>query len=417
MNPAKKIIIIAPFWGNEKHVGHKRIERFIRWCGAANFRVVVVNAGDMDSETATEWGTVVTVKDPMLKYGFTLASGLGQGRESGFIKSFLRKFFIVILNPDVLVAWSTRIAGHSLVKKHTSDVTHVISSSPPESAHVAAYEIARQTGAKLIIDMRDGWLDETLSKAVDIVPLRKNREKKLERKILSAADHIFVTSDEWKGLLNKRLEFTSGKTTILTNAYPENINWEVKKTGEAGDGILLFHTGRFTGSSKSRKIDILLEILLNSLRDNNIKGKLILLGDLQRSELDTVEEYRDKFRDARWEVKTGKPVPRREMLGKIMGADGLVLLSTSHAAIPGKLFEYIPAGKPLLALTPKYSAVWNLGTKIPQLFLADYSEREETAKSVSEFLASCNSGVVKTELPEEFTEKYLSGVFLRIVKH
>lgn len=407
---SKKILIIAPYWGNDTHVGCKRIKRFIRWFRSGNIEVIVIKAGIKESEEKKEWGYEITIKDPALKLGFNYAGEQYYSNSFSVLKSLLRKILIVILIPDAQSIWANRILSNFLVKKHYPNISHILSSNPPESAHIASYKIARKLNKKLIIDMRDGWLDEPLSKAINKVPFRKTRERKLESKILKRADFIFVTSNDWKRLLNSRLIFTKDKTFVLTNGYPLKFDI-IKVNKEKRDKILLFHTGKFTGSSSSRKINILLDILLGSLLNYQITGTIVLLGDLEPEELNLITGYRKKFFNFGWDIEFSKSISQKEMYEKLLSSDGLLLLSTSQAAVPSKFFEYILTKKPIFALTPKNSAVWEIGNKLPQVFLMDYRDKNANDSSVTGFFDACKTGNVDSVIPEEFTDEYLSQIF------
>lgn len=412
MQAAKKIFIIAPFWGNEKHVGHKRIERFIRWSSVIGLKVIIVKAGSRDQETAQEWGHEIMLKDPTMKLGFNFTGGAKQETGDSFLRSLLRKVFILFLLPDVLALWSNKVADHPLVQKHADNVDVVLSSSPPESAHIGSYKLANEKKSKLVIDMRDGWLDESLSRLMDKIPFRKNNEAKLEKKILKRADSIFVTSAKWKQLLNSRLEFTKDKTSVLPNGYPINFA-PIEASRKIDSEIVLLHTGRFSGSRKTQKIDILLDVLLNYSKTDIGKFKVLLLGDLEKEELGIINKYKSKFLESDWVIDSNKAVPRNQMFELLRDANGLLLLSTAYAAVPSKLFEYIIARKPILAVALKDSALWEIGREIPQLFLIDYNGSPDNKISLMEFFSACKSGRFKSNVPEEFSDEYLSKIFYK----
>lgn len=51
---------------------------------------------------------------------------------------------------------------HPLVLAHAAGAAVVISSSPPESTHIGSVRLADALDAKLLVYLRDGWLDEPL---------------------------------------------------------------------------------------------------------------------------------------------------------------------------------------------------------------------------------------------------------------
>jgi hypothetical protein len=412
MDPRKKIIIVAPFWGNKKNVGCIRIEKYIRWFQSRDIEVIIIKAGRQDSEDRQQWGYEITIKDPTIKWGFNFTGDTLKTNSFRLIKSIIRKFIIICNAPDAQTLWTKKIASHPLISKYSSGISYVLSSSPPESVHLASSQIADKTNAKLIIDLRDGWLDDSLSKVVGKIPFRKIRESKIEKKILQKAGIIFVTSENWKKLLTDRLEFTRNKTFVLTNGYALNQHENARPTGEK-DEILLVHAGKFTGSDKNRRITILLDILFKCQKDFPLKVRLILVGDLEKHELKIVSGYREKFKNVDWKIETISSLPRSEMLNLLVKADGLLLLNTSNARIPIKLFDYIPLRKPILGLTPGDGAVWRIGKYLPQLYLADFNNSPENSKRVLKYFQACKSGQYESAVPEEFSDAYLAKTFFR----
>src|SRR5450759_4752490 len=83
---------------------------------------------------------------------------------------------------------------------------------------------------------------------------------------------------------------------------------------------------------------------------------ILLLGMVDaKSELDAAL-YMEAERDGWLELRPA--VPKRESQRMMEEADGLMLVQPqSKVQVPGKLFEYICVGRPILALVPQRSAV------------------------------------------------------------
>ena len=137
--------------------------------------------------------------------------------------ALVRLAALLAFNPDPAILWSRAMARHPEVLKYGAGARFVLSSSPPESAHVGTALLARRLRAELVVDMRDGWLDEPLKEVLERSALQRWREGRLEKRVLERADRIFVTSETWKTMLAARLPFTRHKTTVLTNCYPRSL--------------------------------------------------------------------------------------------------------------------------------------------------------------------------------------------------
>lgn len=413
MEQMKKAVIFAPFWRRAGHVGNYRIDRFVRWLAAGGFYVVLVRAGSATGQHHVPWGVELAVRDPLGLYRDAVSDGAPvKTRRPNRLRRLLAYW---LFNPDPGILWARAAARHPAVLEHAEGASFVLSSSPPESAHIGAATFAKNLKAELIIDMRDGWLDEPLKPLLRYSRLQRWREGRLEQAILQQADKIFVTSPVWKSLLGDRLPFTLDKTVVLTNGYPPEGLFDLKQTRNrpANEPLRLVHAGRFTGSSLSRKVSYLLEPLLMGLGNIGTQGVVTLLGRLEVADLEDVTRLQSQFRTKGWIIEVKDAVPRDEMMAHLNQADGLLLLSASQAAIPSKLFEYLSLGKPVFAATPQASAVWKVGVSLEQLFLTDHRNPDELV--ASSFISASKMTENSYEIPGQFDEEVLSKIFIKNV--
>jgi hypothetical protein len=304
-----------------------------------------------------------------------------------------------------------------LVKNELGNCGIIISSSPPHSSHLAAYNLSKNYNIPYIIDLRDGWMDEPLKPILTKSRIRNWLESSIEKKIISKAYRIFVTSNEWKILLKSRLKETEKKTCLLTNAYPVIQQQEgSEKNEKKSKNLKLIYAGRFTGSSYLRTINMLLEPIYFALLNSDKSVQIEILGDLKRKDKYHFKSWLMKFEEISSSITVHARVERNEMLRKISDADGLLLLSISHSALPSKLYEYIYTKKPILAVTLKNSAVWNLADRLPQMFLYDCNTKVKDYTAIINFFEACETGNYKYRIPKEFSEEYLGNIFLEELK-
>jgi hypothetical protein len=261
------------------------------------------------------------------------------------------------------------------------------------------------------MDLRDGWLDEPLKPILRRSRIRRRSEAKLEARIARDAQAIQVSSDVWLELFSNRYPELSGKLYNITNAYPPKISNECPSTTrKVEEGLELIHAGRFLGSSVRRSPDILLTPLLQNLKNHADRGSITLFGPLTHDELATIEKFEVKFRNIGWRMECPGMLPREDLLAKLNAADGLLLLSASFAAIPSKLFEYIPSRKPIFAVTEKHSAVWRICRELPQATLIDMDDPISPSLHKSPFYVCHGSSV-----PSDYTEESQRTVFLGVI--
>lgn len=353
---SKKAILFVPFWRMAGHVGNNRVDRFVRWLSGDGYELVIIRAGTQEAIRNEPWGQEITVVDRM---GLHPEAAPGQARAASPRKPnrLRRALAYWLFNPDPVVVWAKAAARHPKVIAAMQGADFILSSSPPESAHVGAWMLSQLTGVPHIMDMRDGWLDEPLKPLLHSSALRRWLEQRLEARIAQDAKAIQVTSDVWKVLFDARYPQLAKKVHVLTNGYPNNMPvMKALQPKDPNDEWLLIHAGRFTGSRLSQKPALLLEPLLRYLEGQSIKGKVQLYGNLAVDEIRAIESFHSRFNAIGWGLECCGAVPRAQMLEIMQVADALLLLSASHAALPSKLFEYIATGRPIGYVTDVGSA-------------------------------------------------------------
>jgi len=411
-NPVKTVII-APFWADKQHLSTRRIARFIRWLQSIEAEIVVIRGGSHDSVIRQSWGVEISVRDP-----------LGLRKEPDDQKEEIQKQYNpvvqfisdIVFNPDPGIIWAKRALKHPAVLKQVAGADFVIASSPPPSALVAAARLAETIEARLIVDMRDGWLDEPLKPLLQRSQLQRFREGLLEKRILDQAEQIFVTSEVWKALLVKRQEGIASKTMVLTNGYPVDSSLYQKEIARQQDKneIRLLYTGRLGGSRSTQHPDYLLNPLWDGIRGYGTEGEIIIIGTLTSSDRTDLAKWQEPLHRVGWRLLLELPVPQEKVPEKLAGADGLLLLCASRAAIPSKVFEYIPARKPVFSVSEKGSAIWDMGKDLPQFFQYDLSQQaKRDTKCVKQFLDACQKKDLDCVVPEDYSDEMLSAVFLK----
>lgn len=406
----KKAVIFAPFWRQDGHVGNNRMDRYVRWLAADGYHVVMIRAGSAKGLRNESWGTEITVRDPM---------GLYRDASPICVRPVVRKpnklrrtLAYWLFNPDPSVVWAHAAARNPTVLEAAADAAFILSSNPPESAHVGAWMLSRRLGLPHIVDMRDGWLDEPLRPLLYTSAFRRWQEGRLEARILRNADAIQVTSDGWQELLCRRLPDLANKVNVLTNGYPlctpkMAMVGKVRKDA----GLVLVHAGRFLGSRLTQSPDLILQPLLEGIKQNTSQGTIKLIGSLSEEELKIIGGIIDSFANQGWCIECPGSLPRQELLELLPQADGLLLLSASYAAIPSKLFEYIPTGIPILVVTDRNSAVWRICEQLPQASLLEIREQSNNL-ATQRFFRSISNTALQSSRPNQYAEDFLSRIFL-----
>jgi len=240
-------------------------------------------------------------------------------------------------------------AGLSLIRKVKPDV--LWSTYPIATAHLIAYTLHRLTGIRWVADFRDPMVEPDYPsnrlerRAFEWIDCRTL--KHCERAVFTAPGALRLYAERYPDILQSRL-------TIIENGYDESSFVGAEQSADAGRSgrgpLVLVHSGTVYPSERDPRPFF---AALSELCGN---------GGIKRGELRVVLRATgsdDYLRGliARYGIEgivTLEPaLPYRTALAEIIAADGLLVLQAANCnnQVPAKLYEYLRARRPILALT------------------------------------------------------------------
>lgn len=418
-----KIMLVCPFWGQSGHVGTFRAERLVRWLVDDGHTVIVVTAAHNDSVSNDWFGTLVSVRDPLKIYPAPGSTTVGDDnrRKPNAIRRWLAYF---LLNPDLHIVWAHSVLRSETVANIAKECNFFLASSPPESAFHAASGLADRYDGKFIMDMRDGWLDEPMKPLLRNMGIQKYREGRLEKKFVSRASFITLTSDNWKELLVKRYPEIKSKVIVIPNTYPEYsgedpISITERETPDDGkESYTLVHAGRLSSSRPERNADFLLNEIIHHIDRHKDTFHINFVGNLELHELNCLGFWKQKFHNNGSDLKHINQVPRDKALKMLSEADGLLMISNSYASIPAKYFDYSVSGKPVLCFTTKDSIMTDISEKQTQIHVIFDGQSDKNDIVINKFLSAVRNHYRydSSYLLPEFSERVVKSSFLALFK-
>jgi glycosyltransferase involved in cell wall biosynthesis len=257
--------------------------------------------------------------------------------------------YVVVPEP-LLLAWVPFALPRArrLHRAHPFDA--VITSSPPESAHVVGRALARR-GAAWVADVRDAWGFEPLRPRFPTAAQRALDER-LERCLLGAADVVTAVSRPAANDLRARV---GANVELVPNGWDPELAPPLDGAEESEAARLLdpertslVYTGRFGSYGRDpRPLIEALRRLAEGEPELAQRLELVVAGPQTDAEL---ELLRTDVSPARIAVVGSLPRARALALQRAAGAL-LLIASPSRSQLANlKLFEYIAAARPILAL-------------------------------------------------------------------
>lgn len=353
----KRLLMIINFFPPAAGGGVYRPLSFVKYLSRASWDITVVTPkpgefwiSDPGLEDQIPPGVRVVRTGSLsgLRALNTLRGGRSRRSSGGF--GILRSMGELFLVPDTYIGWvpfATRAAA-GLCREGWFDL--VYSTSPPDSSHLVARRISRRFGIPWVADFRDPWISLHLRRPP--TPVHASWHRKLESGVMEA-DAVLV-STRWHGEM-LRASFPDAWIERVPNGYDDEDFEGLNGTGCPERPFTILHGGMLT---LGRSIGPFLEGLSLFCRerpDSRGDVRVIFLGSREskneelvaRAGLGEVVSFEDN-------------VSHAECLKRERSSHVLLLLKHDddryHGLVPGKLYEYLGARRPVLAIVPEGEA-------------------------------------------------------------
>jgi glycosyltransferase involved in cell wall biosynthesis len=255
-----------------------------------------------------------------------------------------------LLVPDENVTWNVTAnrAAIRLVKREGIDV--VVTTSPPSSVHLVGAIAKRATGVRWVADLRDSLGAHPHRRAESrLVRAKEWTSQRVARLVARRADAIVAVSDAIAA--EARALGPRGPVTMIANGsdFDDFDGIEYRR----GERFRITHTGSFFGKRDPRPF-------LTALADSGLEVEARFLGDFRSADRVWAEEL-----DLGDRLRLLPYAPRRESLELQRDSDALLLLipdagGRGKGVLSGKVFEYLAAERPILAVVPPEGAAAEL---------------------------------------------------------
>jgi glycosyltransferase involved in cell wall biosynthesis len=259
----------------------------------------------------------------------------------GTVLKQLSAFYTELTNwPDPQIGWLPYAVadGTKLLREFRADL--IYATVPPLTGLLVARRLARRFGIPWVAEFRDLWVDHPY---YDAPPWRRPFELWQQNRVLAETAALVTVSDEWRELLEKR--FRKPTATILNGFDPDD--YPAQPPAATGrDALTILYTGTLYSG---RRDPTPLFHAIRQLGERRHAIRVHFYG-ADRAEVKAlagkagVEELVEVF----------APVGYARVVQLQREADILLLLRwndpSERGVVPGKVFEYAGARRPILSL-------------------------------------------------------------------
>ncbi|WP_136465306.1 glycosyltransferase family 4 protein [Flagellimonas onchidii] len=357
----RKVLIIAYYWPPAGGPGVQRWLKFVKYLPDFGIEPIVYVPENptypiIDKNLVTEVPSGLSIlKQPIKEPYFwanllskkktkTISSGIIQEKNPSLLEKAMLwvrgNFFI----PDARRSWvkpSIKFLS-KIIEEH--GIETIITTGPPHSIHLIGLGLKDKFSLEWITDFRDPWTSIGYHKKLRLTRAAHKKHKTLEKKVLNSADKIVVTSNttkkEFESLTQKPIKTITNGFEGVTPMNTLDASFTISHIGSLLTGrnpIVLWEALKelceennlFKNKLKIQLAGVVGEEVMDSLRENELEQQVINLGYLSH---DKVLEVQQKS-----QVLLLLEIDSEETKG----------------IIPGKLFEYLNAKRPVLSIGPE----------------------------------------------------------------
>lgn len=363
----RNVLVLAYYFPPMGLSGVQRTLKFVKYLPQFGWKPIVVTAGQApyyahDDSLLEEIRPLVDSGD--IEIHRTISSGAPtaflakkQGKQLKLPRDSYQRFrtrlIQTFLQPDSRILWKKPALKliHQIYRTHRIDA--ILVTAPPFTSFLVARELRAKYGTPYLMDYRDAWVANPVLNFY-ATPFHKAYARKLEDDCLRSSDAVTVVNRRMKEVLIKDYEFlTHEDITIVPHGFDrEDLEKAAPFVGSLRDDskFRVTYSGAFY---VGRSPKTMLEAARAAIEQTPEMAKhleLMFVGVLQKDYHNMIRKYglSDNV------VEKGY-VEHRESVGLLLASDVLWMTMSDDISAPGKLYEYVGTGKPILGLVPKGS--------------------------------------------------------------
>jgi glycosyltransferase involved in cell wall biosynthesis len=221
----------------------------------------------------------------------------------------------------------------------------VLTSGPPHLVHTLGLLVKRRFGIPWVADFRDPWIACTPRQSGST--WRDRAEARLERAVMHRADRIIANAPNACDALRQEFPEAAGRMAVITNGFDPERFPPPAATG--GDSFTIIYSGSIYAGRDPR-------LFLDAVR-TWVAGRPAGVRPVRVAFFGCIEaDYlaaEVRARGLEGVVTIHGQIPYAESLAAMARSDVLLLLDSPgrRIGVPAKLYEYLGAGRPVLALS------------------------------------------------------------------
>ncbi|MHB1146658.1 MAG: glycosyltransferase family 4 protein [Lutibacter sp.] len=399
----KKALIITYYWPPAGGSGVQRWLKFVKYFRDFGIEPIVYTVENpnypiLDESLAQDIPKGIeiltqTIWEPNNLFAFfgkmkTESAGFLNPNPSFFgkILQYIRANYFI---PDSRKFWVKPSTNYLKKYLKLNKIDVVITTGPPHSLHLIGLNLKKELNIKWIADFRDPWTEIDYFQQLPLTKKAIEKHHSLEKEVLKNADAVLVVGKTMQENFSK---FNS-KVITVTNGFdealaPENVVLDPKFT--------VTHIGLMNAD---RNPKMLWEILSEIIFENNdfaAEFELKLIGKADASVIDDISKH-----ELSKNVQIIDYVAHNKVVEFQQKSQVLLLIvnnvPSAKGIITGKIFEYLMAKRPILAIAPPNGDVSEIINETNSGIVIDFDDKFALKSAILEYYSEFKLGNLTVE--------------------
>lgn len=372
----KRVLIIAYIFPPTGGAGVQRVTKFVKYLPRHGWDVSVLTVAnpsvplrddsllkDIPPETlirrARSWEPGYAMKAAVS----ATQERSRRGRLARSLASAARRVGTVLLQPDPQILWLPAAIreGKRLLREVWHDV--ILPSGPPFSAFLVGAALARSARLPLVLDYRDEWaISNAYLENKKLDPVSRSIQGRMQRRVVRAARGLVATtrcSAESLEELSRRAGGSARVTWIYNGFDPDDFGAGAPAERPGGGPFRLAYVGTLWNLTDVGPLVEAVKRVAGERPDLAAGLELVFAGRRTGPQ----EELLASLRGLPCRLIEYPYLEHAEAVRLMRDSGALCLLLSdlpgAGRVVPAKLFEYLAAGRPILAIAPR-GEVWDL---------------------------------------------------------
>ncbi len=399
-----KVLIITYYWPPAGGSGVQRWLKFVKYLQEFDIESIIYTADDpeyalLDNSLQNEVPENIKIlKQPIWEPNKFLSKlkSKQQQTSAGFLNpnpSFFERilhyvranFFI----PDARKYWVKPSIKYLSEYLNNNQIDLIISTGPPHSMHLIAMELKKTFPLKWIADFRDPWTDLDYFHQLPLSKNSKRKHQNLEKKVLEMADAVIVVGETMK----KNYQKSNNNIHVITNGFDSGFDNDIVALDSK---FTITHIGLMNAD---RNPILLWEVLSEMINEDLQFAKDLQVKLIGRSADGIYKSIKKNKLENK--VQFISYLPHDKVIKHQISSQILFIavnnVPAAKGIITGKIFEYLQANRPILAIAPEDGDLAKIINNTRSGTVVGFEKKKELKKVILDLYRLYKSDNLKIE--------------------